>query len=494
MSNESIINSPREEIEIKYEPGPTAIRFHNSIARVKVAWGPVRSGKSTAACWRIFLKAHELAQKGVALKAVILRDTYRNLEDTTLKTWMEWFGQCGVLKRKQSVTDFMLRTPGSELWHDVLFRHGQTAVDASAFLSSDYGIIFLEEAAPAFTPSGLVSPGIAEEVFDLAITRLVQTGVDNPELVITCNPPTPQHWVNRRIISAPLDDLRNRNWWHFFFPAAENEMNLRPGYYDELRAQLKGKDHILRRFVEGEIVAIYPGMPVFAKDFRQQIHVRDELLPIDGDSIIFGFDAGESITPAAVWLQIDAHGRVLVLQELQAGYTDERLREGIGTREFAKIIKQITAQRFPHCKPGLVYADPAVSHRQPGDTLAPVKEILEAEGFVIEESERDIPSRIESIRERLQTFISGEPSILFSRSGCPILIEALSGAYRYRTIQDATRIIGAEPVKDMYSNPIDALGYALARLFPVGRFSQLIDGGRKPTVKTSWSLFHRSRQ
>lgn len=485
-----LIANPYEQVEIEYEPGPAAVRFHRSPARVKVAWGPVRTGKSTAACWRIYLKAHEVGQQGIGLRALIMRDTYRNLEDTTLKTWLEWFGKCGVLKHRSSVTDFTFYTPNCKEPHEVLFRHGQTESEASSFLSSEYGVIFLEEAAPAFTPSGLVSPGIAEGVFDVALTRLVQRGVLEPELLITCNPPTPQHWVNRRIIAQPPDNLRRMNWWHFFFPAIENEMNLRPGYYDELRKQLAGKDHILRRFVEGEIVAIYPGVPVFSRDFSQSAHVRDKLEPVPGAEVFFGFDVGESITPAAVFMQIDPKGRILVLKEIQGGYSDERLREGIGTREFAQQIKHIHSTMFSGCPAGEVYADPAVNHKQPND-LKTVGDILVSEGFIPIPSKIDITSRVEAIRERLQTNIEGEPSILFSRSGCPLLIEALSGAYRYRTSMDGQRITGGTPVKDIYSNPIDALGYALARLFPVGQFSRAFSLATKPERKTQFSVFNR---
>lgn len=481
---------PREEIEVRYEPGPVALRFHKSSARVKLAWGPVRSGKSTAACWRIFAKAVELSRKGIALRALIIRDTYRNLEDTTLKTWLEWFGPCGVLKRTSSATNFLLRVPGSDIEHEILFRHGQTAADASSFLSSEYGVIFLEEAVPAFTPSGLVSPGIAEDVFDIALTRLVQKGVNNPELIITCNPPTPKHWVCARLIQEDPEVLKDKGWWNFFFPAAENEKNLRPGYYDELRKALKDKDYLLKRFVEGEIVSIYPGMPVFSNDFRQEFHVRPSLEAIPGQEILFGFDAGESLTPAAVWAQIDPKGRILVLHELQAGYTDERLREGIGTREFARQIKQITATKFPRCRPGIVYADPAVRHKQPND-LTSVEDILIAEGFAIELSDIEIESRVESIREKLQQNVGGEAAILFSRCDCPILIEGASGAYRYRTTLDATRLVGATPIKDMYSNPMDALGYLLARVCPAGRIGGMLGEYTKPTVKKDWSVFPR---
>lgn len=426
--------------------------------------------------------AQEAARKGVGLKALFLRDTFRNLTDTTQKTLEEWLGPLGTFVRNQSVTDFVMELGGQK--HIILLRHGQTAQDASSFLSSDYGLIFLEEAAPAFTPTGLISPGIAEEVFDLAFTRLIQKGIDHPELVITCNPPTPQHWVNRRILVLPPDELTERGWAHFFFPREENEKNLRAGYYDELRKSLKGKDHILRRFVEGEVVSIYPGLPVFARDFRQSIHVVDDLRPVEGRPIIFGFDAG--LTPACVWLQIDAFGRLLVLYELQGGYVDDRLSEQIGAEAFSDLIKSETAARFPGFKAGIMYADPAVKQKQQTDEKT-VKQILEGKGFVVEPGEVDIASGIEAIRNRMTTLIDGGPAMLVSRHGAPIIIEAASGGYRYGASRDGTKVMGAEPIKDHYSHLIDALRYPCSKLFPIDSF--FYDDAPPTKVNREWNVF-----
>lgn len=113
--------------------------------------------------------------------------------------------------------------------------------------------------------------------------------------------------------------------------------------------------------------------------------------------------------------------------------------------------------------------------------------MLEAKGFIVERGEVDIPSRVEAIRNRLNTQIDGGPAVLISRSGCPWLIEALSGGYRYGASSDGTRIHGSEPVKDHYSHIADALGYAASKLFPVAEFSLL---GAPPTkVKRDWDIF-----
>ena len=452
------------EQQIVYNPGPVAIKFHLSPARVKVAWGPVRSGKSTALVWRAFYKAQEAAAKGIAMKGVILRDTYRNLEDTTVKTLTEWLGPLGVLRRRQSVSDFVFKVGGIQ--HELLLRHGQTAADASSFLSSEYAFIGLEEVAPAFTPSGVVSPGIAEEVFDIALTRLVQRGIDNPELAITCNPPTPNHWVNKRIISKDREELRKLGWWPFFFDTHENEQNLRPGYYDELRRSLQGKDHLIKRFVEGEIVAIYPGMPVFSGDFNQRIHLRDDLKPIKGKPFILGWDFG--LTPSCVWTQIDNNGRWLVFYELQGGYLDDRLSEQIGAQRFGELVLAEHNQKFPGFTLGLGYGDPTLTVKAQTDEKT-VKQILGNLGFQIASGAVDIASRVEGIRGRLNTNIGGDPAILISRPGCPLLTEGLSGGYRYNVDATGKRILGGEPQKNEFSHLVDALGYIASKLFrPTG--------------------------
>src|SRR5262249_38653200 len=153
--------------------------------------------------------ARRASKCGVSLRAIVVRDTYRNLADSTLKTWLRWFpddSPRGYLKQSNPAT-YMLRTPDGRL-HEVLFRHGQTAQDASLFLSTEYGFIGLEEVAPAYLPGKdqKVSPGIAEEVFDMAYSRLRQEGLPEPELALTSNPPSRVHWSSKRIIDATGND------------------------------------------------------------------------------------------------------------------------------------------------------------------------------------------------------------------------------------------------------------------------------------------------
>jgi hypothetical protein len=455
---------------VNYAPGPTAEHFLLSPARVKLAWGPIRTGKSVALTWQAFLKAQECAEKGVALRALFLRDTFRNLSDTLLKTWLEWFGHMGVLKRNQSVVDFELHVGGIK--HEIMFRHGQTAQDASSFLSSEYGFIGLEEVAPAFTPSGLISPGIAEDVFDIGIQRLVQKGVENPVLAATCNPPLPQHWAYKRLIAEDPVKLKDKNWWHFFFPTAENEKNLRKGYYSELRKSLEGKDHLIKRFLDGEVVSVHPGMPVFAGDFKQHIHVRPHIQPIPGRPLILGWDYG--LTPAVVITQIDAKGRWLILYEIQGGYVDDKLSEQIGVESFGKMVINALSSHFNGFSISNNYGGQEMNEKAQTDEKT-CKQILESLGFKNwTEGEKEIMPRTEALRGRMTQLLDGEPALLVSRSGAPLLVEALSGGYRYNVSKDMTKLFGSEPVKDMYSHIVDAAASIASKRFKVAMVPEVL--------------------
>jgi hypothetical protein len=259
-----------EPLEIRYWPGPVADQAHRSKTTVKLIWGALGTAKTTWLCWRVWFMAELAAFHGFSLRAVLMRDTYRNLVDSTLQTWLSWFPdrEMGYIAASNPV-DFKLFVGGR--YHDVLFRHGQNAQDASAFLSTEYDFIGLEEVAPAYIPGGkLTSPGIAEEVFDMALPRLTRkadrAAAINPELAITCNSPPLDHWTSRRIIDKSPEYLQSLNWHHWNFPISDNAANLRPDYYTNLEKAWQGNNILIRRFIRGERVPIFIGIPRFNLD------------------------------------------------------------------------------------------------------------------------------------------------------------------------------------------------------------------------------------
>jgi hypothetical protein len=137
-----------QPVNLSYYPGPVALAAHRSKAQVKLAWGPLGTAKTTWLCWRAKAICERAAKAGYSARLIYIRDTYRNLIDSTYATWKEWFtpdSALGYVSQSDPI-DFKLNV--GKRYHDIEFRYGQTEQDASKFLSTEYDGIMLEEIAP----------------------------------------------------------------------------------------------------------------------------------------------------------------------------------------------------------------------------------------------------------------------------------------------------------------------------------------------------------
>jgi len=264
----------------EYWPGPVALEAHRSKARVKMAWGPLGTAKSSWLCWRAQAICQRAANAGLTARILFVRDTYRNLIDSTFRTFTEWFpdGSAAGFLSRSDPAEFKLNVPakgnpGKAHYHDILFRHLQTEQDASAILSTEYDGIMVDEVAPAYLPGEKkVSPGIAEGVFDMAISRLTRkldrAAMVRPELCMTANSPPLTHWASTRIIDKPVSYLTDSvlNWAHWCFPVSDNAHNLDPNYYASLEKAWEGKRALIARFLRGERISVFIGLPRFNLD------------------------------------------------------------------------------------------------------------------------------------------------------------------------------------------------------------------------------------
>ena len=111
-------------ISINYKASPTLAKFHKSNKFHRLVRGPVGSGKSTGMCVEIFRRACEQApqQDGIRrTRFAIVRSTYRELQDTTLKTWLDWFPEdLGQSRLNRSEMTHQLRFNDVEC--EVMFR------------------------------------------------------------------------------------------------------------------------------------------------------------------------------------------------------------------------------------------------------------------------------------------------------------------------------------------------------------------------------------
>ena len=128
----------------EYYPGPVALQAHRSKAKVKLVYGPLGTAKTTWLCWRAQAICARAAKAGLTARVIFLRDTYRNLIDSSFQLWLKWFpdgSAAGYISQSEPV-NFRLNVGGR--YHEIEFRYGQTEQDASKFMSTEYDAILME--------------------------------------------------------------------------------------------------------------------------------------------------------------------------------------------------------------------------------------------------------------------------------------------------------------------------------------------------------------
>lgn len=441
-----------------YTVHPSTVPWHNSHARVKALCGPVGSGKSTAACMELFFAMRESA---IPLEILVLRESYRQLHDSTRKTWLYWFpehdqgGPSAYEKQNETIHVTVPNVDGLVLTHHIAFRHARRAEEASNLLSTEYAIIWFEEPVPAYQmDEGVVGAGLPYEFFTLAMSRLRQAGAHRRHVLLTFNPPHRYHWTYKEFWrpeckTAETRDATLADLGYAFVkqPAFENTANLPAGYYHEL---LKRFDpELARRFIMGEVVTLYPGERVFPEVFEHRHMIDGGLDVIPGVEAVIGFDFG--LTPAALICQVSPTGQLRIYEEIQlfnAGA--ERLCETLAGTLRGPRFHRITSWRC--------WADPAGQQRAQTDEKT-MYQLLAAHGFVCRPGAIDYESRRQAVKQRFSRLIpeSADAAVLIDMNACPILSEGLLGGYRYPTSTDFRQ--GIRPLKNQFSHLCDALQY-----------------------------------
>lgn len=476
-----------------------------SKAPVKIIQGPIGSGKSLACVMSLWLKALEQVKQADGKRRCrvhVFRDTYGRLEDTTLKTWLAWFPE-------DRFGRFYWSKP---MFHEI--RIGDVELDAHFVALED------EHAADYFRSLETTAiwynelQFMARLLFDEGVTRVgryprvVDGGSVRPMVIADMNAPDETHWVPimRGDVAVPdwfTEEQRRAHVrpasWEFFTqppglieekdadgkvsgyrenPAAEN-LKFLPGGSAYYVNAVQGKT---KAWIDANVLnRVSPrrdGKPV-TPDFNRSVHVaRQPVEPVPGVDLIIGQDFGRR--PASIFMQ-HLRGQWMVLHELVA--------RDMGARKFAPMLRNEIAQRFPGFR-FTIWGDPSGDFKGQNDDDVPFR-IFRANGLAIQPAPSILLSvRLQSIEAVLTRMNEGHPALVVSPV-CKTLIAALDGGWHYRRMA----VAGAErydeqPMKDEYSDPADAFGYAL---LGGGEGRMLLSGSPAPKVKTNtrkpWSPF-----
>jgi hypothetical protein len=371
-------------------------------------------------------------------RGVIVRNSYRELKDTSLVTWNQWVP--GAIQRWRA-SDMVaeVRWPGVEM--DVLFRALDSMDDIGKLLSLELSWAWLNEARE-----------IPKAVFDAIQGRV---GRYHPAdggwsgIWMDTNPPDSDHWIYRVFEEMRPDGHRI---WHQpggRSAKAENIEHLHPDYYQRMS---NGKDPAwVAVYVDGKYGYVQDGKPVYP-EYNDLVHcAKDDIVPTAGIPLIVGIDWG--LTPAATLSQ-EVAGQWRVLDEL--------VTEDMGAVRFAELLGKLLRQPQYRDLDQELWGDPAGDSRAQTDERTPF-EILAAAGLHASPAPSNDPVlRREAVATRLSRLESGRPAFLLSPR-CKVLRKGMAGGYRYRRL----RVSGDERYEDkadknnIYSHVNDAQQYAM---------------------------------
>lgn len=429
----------------EYVASPTMRAFHADDSFVRALMGPIGSGKSVACCMEVMRRAVEQApsEDGVRRSRwAIIRNTYRELVDTTIKTWQDWFPvQLGVFRQMDMKWTMARRLPdGTRIELEVLYRALDRPDDIKKLLSLELTGAWINEARE-----------IPKQILDMLqgrVGRYPNKRMGGPTwfgVIMDTNPPDSDHWWYKLFEEDRPDNFVLYHQPSGIGPEAENIDNLPTGYYTNMMA---GKDkEWINVYVHGRYGFIADGKPVWP-EYKDDIHSTDEHIA-HYNRIIVGIDFG--LTPAAVFGQLTPAGQLQVIDELVC--------EDMGAQNFGRLLKQRFNSYYEGCEIE-IYADPAGEQRSQTDEVTPFQ-ILWNQGIDAWPCHtNDFTIRRETVADAMQRLtFTGDPAFLIGPKA-QMCRKACGGGYKYKRMQvTGEQRFQDKPDKNRYSHVGDALQY-----------------------------------
>ena len=459
---------------INYEPLPTLLLFHNDNSAIRCIVGPVGSGKTTAAAWEIGfeLPRHLLSVYGIKkTRWVVIRNTYVELRDTTLRTVKEWFPQDfnsgnWSESRMELTIRGEIRTdpniPGDIYEAEILFRSCDRPEHIKKLKSLEITGYWIDE-----------SIEVPREIKLMLKNRIGRYPKKCPEKygIETTNPPEIEDdtYTNFAWQSPPPGPLPakdplpgHRGFWQ---PPGENNENLAPDYYEGLRLMYHEHPDWIDMYIDGKPGVIIVGRLVY-NNFRRKYHVaqtpddpEEDPLPWTGGELFVGWDnTGNS--PACVVAQIPAPMQIHILREY---YSDKAgLRRQMGIVDFTNYVVQQLNLAFPGAKDVIHWGDPAGNqrHSKAEGGFTSNAELMHDCGVDVAASEQNFQARVEAVDQQL-----GRIDGVLIHPSCTRLINGFLGDYCYPPNRSLQGEFLPNVLKNKYSHVHDSLQYLMVRIF-----------------------------
>lgn len=459
---------------IIYRPGPTLNTFHDSNVKIRGIRGAIRTGKSVSSAVEVMLRAQAQmpSKDGVRrTRCLVVRNTFGQLSDTTIKTFMQWIPPQTYGRYTASpYPNYMIKFRGQdtipvecEVWFRALDREDQLrnllSMEYTFFwaneareLQRDF-IDWLESRAGNF-PSKMEMPPTCKGPWPTWYGGWMDT-----------NPPSDSHWWYKLFenqcnpASKDFDFKISTKYQQFVVDKTENSHNLPTNYYDELAI---GKSpEWVKIYIEGQYGYEGTGKRVYP-NYSDEFHGRaDNFEPIAGQEIIRGWDIGDTFHPAMVLGQIH-HGIEIF---------DELVVEDCNIYRFKDICTEYCNRYYAGFQ-FRDYGDPAMTKRSAlGKDEAAAHGIFASGPISIyvapgEETFTGRRETVERLLHRVEPAYKDTPVRAFLRISkrCKMIREGMMGKYYYPKV-GGTDAYHERPKKNLHADVINAMEYLLTGLY-----------------------------
>ena len=365
-------------------------------------------------------------------KALFVRETFRQLEGTTIPSWWSWIpkdqGTWSGGRGSAAQHHLRFRLPDNSIVDLVAMFEalGDQNVEA-IFRGKEFNLLNLNEAdtlAPDVLSQGLIRimqgryPG-EKHVDPSKAIKQVNGDYNAPDVENYLYKLSQDHPSNYKFFRQPGGMDSN----------AENRKRATLESYITMEQSLiaQGRADLARRMIHNEYGYTRDGKPVYP-EYKDSFHASDdEIKPVQGLIVRVDFDQG--LHPAAILRQKLPHGQVIILDEL---YSEA------GADGLCKDLKRlIGSSKYSGVRVIGGFVDPAAAARSGNDTESWVDCINRLMGWSGHERVRLAPTnepakRQGAVRYRLTTMVSGgKPALLISFT-CKVLRKGFNSSYCFK--------------------------------------------------------------
>ena len=458
-----------------FEPdGEILAHFLIDRSEVSIIRGPWGSGTSTGCCMKLGQLAAEQVRGSDGIRRtrfIVTRETYPQLENTTIKTWKQWFPERLYGKFYTGSKPFVHQMRWGDIECEVIF---------AALQDNDIeDLLSLEPSGWWFNELSHVSL----DFFTSAVNRcgryppLIEGGPSWSGAIVDLNAPNESHWLAQMMGEAEIPEdvsederqaLQRPEGWAYYVqppalieerasdgrirgyrtnPQAENLRFLEPDYYIS-RVRGKTKQWIDRYFMN-KVLPLVDGDPVWTSYNPETHKAKEPLEPVPGHPVRVALDFGRR--PAALFGQ-EIGGRWAIQFELYA--------RDMGATNFAPKVKKLLEEKYPGFEV-ILHGDPKGQDKPQTDDRT-AYQIFAAHGMPILPApvkQNNIKTRLEAVSFVLGSMVDGYPRLLISPR-CRRLLTGMEGGYRYPRERETTGD-QEKPLKDKYSDVADCLQYMM---------------------------------